>query len=118
MNPQSDRNRPTDGLLRELNAKISTMETLLGNLHSTESRNGTKFSTLKVELRTRLTACYLAKDSLRQGEFAELRSLDDLLLRLRIRIEHRKFRTFGNLLGEDVKGCDLDELCRKLGETG
>lgn len=109
--PPSDNGRR---LLRELNAKISTMETLLGNLHNTESRTGSSFQAVKVDLRARLTACYLARESLRKGELQGASSLEDLLTRLRVRVEHRKYRERAAIKMGEVQAVDLDELSRRL----
>ncbi len=101
-------------LLRELNAKISTMETLLGNLHNTESKTGSSFQAVKVDLRARLTACYLARESLRKGELQGASNLEDLLTRLRIRVEHRRFRDREVIKVGELSDVDLDELSRQL----
>lgn len=109
--PPSDNGRR---LLRELNAKISTMETLLGNLHNTESRTGSSFQAVKVDLRARLTACYLARESLRSGELQSSTNLEDLLTRLRVRVEHRKYQDWEMIRMSEVEEVDLDELTRQL----
>ena len=101
-------------LLRELNAKISTMETLLGNLHNTESRTGSSFQAVKVDLRARLTACYLARESLRKGELQGSTNLEDLLTRLRVRVEHRKYQDWAIIRKSEVAAVDLDDLTRQL----
>ncbi|MFT6082209.1 MAG: hypothetical protein ACJAQZ_004288 [Planctomycetota bacterium] len=109
--PLSDNGRK---LLRELNAKISTMETLLGNLHSTESKTGSSFQELKVDLRTRLTACYLARDSLQKGGQQNAGNLEDLLARFRVRVEHQKYREQPVIQLSDVQSVNIDELARRL----
>lgn len=103
-------------LLQVLDAKIATMERLLGNLHATEVRSGDKFTTLKVDLRARLTACYLAKRSLKRGEFRQATDLDQLLKRLRVQVEHRRFRALRPIRDEDLAAVDLDHLIRRLGQ--
>ncbi|MCA8957717.1 MAG: hypothetical protein KDC87_16700 [Planctomycetes bacterium] len=119
MPPSDDpRQPPTENgrrLLRELDRKISTMETLLGNLHRTEARSGTSFQTVKVDLRARLTACYLARESLRRGEFQRVRDLSTLLLRLRIQLEHRRFAALGPISLDDLAGADVDALAIRFG---
>lgn len=109
--PLSDNGRK---LLRELNAKISTMETLLGNLHSTESKTGSSFQSIKVDLRAQLTACYLARESLQNGELQNAGNLENLLTRLRVRMEHRKYRDQDVIQLRDVQSVNIDELARRL----
>jgi len=109
--PPSDNGRR---LLRELNAKISTMETLLGNLHNTESRTGSSFQAVKVDLRARLTACYLARESLRKGELHTSINLEDLLTRLRVRVEHRKYQDQATISMQDVMAADLEALSQQF----
>ena len=101
-------------LLRELNAKISTMETLLGNLHNTESRTGSSFQAVKVDLRARLTACYLARESLRKGELQGSADLEDLLVRLRVRVEHRKYEDLAVIEMGDVQSVDIEKLAEQF----
>ena len=101
-------------LLRELNAKISTMETLLGNLHNTESRTGSSFQAVKVDLRARLTACYLARESLRKGELQGSTDLEDLLVRLRVRVEHRKYEEMTVIQIREVQSVDLEKLTQQF----
>lgn len=101
--------------MTELNSRIASMEKLLGNLHSTEARTGVRFNAVKHDLRSRLTACYLARDCLRRGEYQEIESLDQLLLRVRVRVEHRRYRKLSVLTAEEIRGVDLDALSRQLG---
>ena len=103
-------------LLRALNTKIVAMETLLGNLHNTESRAGSSSQNVKVDLRARLTACYLARESLRRGELQGAENLEDLLTRLRVQIEHRKYNRRRRITRSEVRAVDLEELSRRLGE--
>lgn len=104
-------------LLQELDVKIATMERLLGNLHASAAGNGGKFTTLKVDLRARLTTCYLAKRSLRRGDFRHLTDLDEVLKRLRVQVEHGRFRVLGPIRPEHLAAVDLDHLSRRLGRA-
>lgn len=113
MSPKDPDPSPSDNarrLLREVLAKICTLETLLGNLHSTKG----EFGSVKLDLRARLTACYQAREGLRRGEYTEEIDLECLLVRLRVKLDHRRFRGLGAVDLSEVVEVDLDELSRRL----
>lgn len=97
-------------LLREVMAKICTLETLLGNLHSTKG----EFGSVKLDLRARLTACYQAREGLKRGVYAEENDLEHLLIRLRVKLDHRRFRGLDAVDLTEVVEVDLDDLSRRL----
>jgi hypothetical protein len=108
------RHQPTGPLRSELEARITSMEALLGNLLRSERRNGVQFRLVKRDLRTRLTACYLARACLRRGDFPTATSVEDLLRRVLTRLEHRRFRSLGRIDRAAIDAVDWSRLLPQL----
>ena len=114
---RNDRGRPlapsrrAKQLLHEVNSRIALMEVVLGNLHR---RIGDGRESDREQLRTKLTACYLVRKGLERGHYNEARALKDLLRRVEIRLEHKRFEPFGTVREDEYQYVDYDELTSRL----
>jgi hypothetical protein len=100
--------------LRQLNSRISILEAVLGNLHRTEAKTGVRQEADKADLKRKLTACYVLRETLKRGHVREDLTLNESLKRIEVRLDHRHFRRMGRIERTEVEACDLDALARRL----
>ncbi len=105
-------------ILRELESRIILMEAALGSLHQSEASTGVKRTADKVDLRKKLTVCYVARDSMRRGHHHKVGTLTRLLLRIQMQIDHKSFVKLGPVTPSLFKGIDVGALGRRLAATG
>ncbi len=103
---------------RELESRIILMEAALGSVHQAEAVSGVDRRADKVDLRKKLTVCYVARDGMRRGSYLGVRDLTTLLLRIQTQIDHESFRKLGPVTAADIKATDIADLGRRLAASG